>query len=75
MPDGQIERRSKVARDFPRRIKRMLECCATGGARKARLWGVGLLAADSPGVDGVARYRSKDPKPPSSSLTRSCGLH
>ena len=36
MPDGQIERPSKVARDFPRRIERVLECCATGGARKAR---------------------------------------
>lgn len=53
MPDGQIERRSKVARDFPRRIEWMLECRATGGARKARLWGAGLLAADSPGVDSA----------------------
>ena len=53
MPDGQIERRSKVARDFPRRIEWMLECCATGGAHKARPWGVGLLAADSPGVDSA----------------------
>ena len=26
MPDGQIERRSRVARAFPRRIERMLEC-------------------------------------------------
>ena len=53
MPDGQKERRSKVARDFPRRIEWMLECRATGGARNARLWGVSLLAADSPGVDSA----------------------
>ena len=69
MPDGQIERRSKLARDFPRRIEWMLECCAAGRARKARPWGVGLLAADSPGVystdasgpGGVRRWSSPMP--------------
>ena len=53
MPGGQRERRSKVARDFPRRIEWMLGCCARGGARNARLKGVGLLAADSPRVDSA----------------------
>ncbi len=53
MPGGQIERLSKVARDFPRRIEWMLGCCATEGARKARLSGMGLPAADSPGVDSA----------------------
>ena len=53
MPDGQRERRLKVARDLPRLIEWMLECRAAGGACKARLRGVGLLAADSPGVDSA----------------------
>ena len=68
-----------VARDFPRRIEWILECRATGGARIAR--GVGLLAADSPGVDsadapgpgGVRRWScamTMDPKGPSSSRAR-----
>ena len=37
MPDGQLERRSKVARDFPRSIKWMLECRATRGAQSSAL--------------------------------------
>ena len=68
MPAAQRERRSKVARDFPRRIEWMLECCATGGARNARFWGVGLLVADSPGVD------SADASGPSGVRRWSCAM-
>ncbi len=46
MPDGQIERRSKVACDFPRRIERMLECCADGKTRLVQATGDSLKSAD-----------------------------
>ena len=87
MPDGQMEQRSKLARDFPRRIEWMLECCAAGRARKARpgVWASSLpilrgsirqTRQDQAGcVDGVPRCRSMDPKGPSSSFARSRGLH
>ena len=54
MPDGQIERRSSVARDFPRRIEWMIECRATGGARKAR-------ALAWPSLSSTARYEMDFP--------------
>ena len=67
MPDGQIERRSKLARDFPRRIEWMLECCAAGRARKAR-------ALAWPSLSSTARYemdfpnRSLNAQPSSSAM-------